>query len=583
MATRIATVSGDWNNTATWGGNPVPVTGDWAQINGDVVVTIPTGVSAACARVYIGLTNNSTGTSTLIINGTLTMDASGQVRIGDQTTASRDGILIMGPGGILNGAGSIYFNQGKLLSTATKANKATIGGTLAVTTLATGPKQYVDISHISWQCTGTIVFNLQNTLGAFTSQFIAADCVFSGNAAITIGSTDSPNSTPISLTRVDIREGIGGKQILLRRAAGGSATFAITDSTVYQTSGPYYIKPTTAAGLTVSGCVLFNTYILNDSASGGMTITSNLFSSNINTPSILQLTDAAVGSTITFNYFLGLDAGNNLRGLVPPISSGGSGTNTIHDNILDTPADATHDKGDLIVARGDTIPLDIRRNIVIHSGEIVVGGRVATWSLGMTIKNNTVAGTVAPADAVSGHLYDPEGLANTGTVNVANNLHLGNGAGADNSLNGSSSGADQTIAKSDYNNFYGVTNPYSATRLAITAGNTGKVVPGSGDTAHDPKFLDVTRRASKWNSIFGSGTNTDEAATTYLAGMNGYRGTPDFDQNGTVTPSVRSMIDWVRYGFSPTNLALRAAGDPADGSPDKGAMSVRTKCPVGAF
>lgn len=584
MATRVASVSGNWADTATWGGAAAPVSGDTAQINGDVVVTVATGTSAAALRIDMAQTNNSVGTATLIVNGTLTMDGSGQIRVGNISTANRDGILIMGPDGVINGAGSIYINQGKFLSTATRANKATIGGTIAITTLATGPKQYIDISHISFQTSGTLTFHLQNTLGVFTSQFVCSNCVFSANGAIIVGSTDSPNSTPISITNCDFREGAGGKQITIRRATGGAAAFTFSNNTIYQTAGPYYIKPTTSTGLTVSGNVFYNVYIQNDSASGGMTITGNLFASDINTPSILQLTDAGVGNTITYNYFLGLPTGNNLRGFIPPTSSGGSGTNTIQYNVLEGPSDATHDKPDLVVARGDTVPLDIRYNVIIYAGEVVVGGRVAAWSLTITDKNNTIAGTVPAADTSVGNIYTPEGTPNGGTMNIVNNLVYGNAKLGANTIGAPSSGT-QTIALSDYNNFYDFAVPYDQTAaLVITSGNTTKTVPAAHDTIYNPLFVDISRTAARWNLFFGSGTSDYEDCVTSLSGMNGYRGTPNFDQNGTQNGcTARQLVDWVRYGFSPSTLLLRAAGDPTDSSPDIGAMAVRTRHPVGCF
>lgn len=576
-ATRIASVSGNWADTATWGGSAAPVTGDWAQINGDITVTIPTGTSAACTRVYIGLTNNSSATATLVIEGTLTLDASGQLRIGDSTTASRDGILTFGPGGTLAGAGSIYFNQGKMMSTATQANPAKVTGSLALATLATGPKQYVDIANVSFQNTGTMAWNLQNTLGAFTSQFVAQNCVFSGNAAITVGSTDSPNTTVISIKNCDFREGTGGKSITLRRATGGAALFEFRSNTVWQTSGPYEIKPTTSAGLVVRGNVLHNVQLTDASTSGGMDVGDNFWSSTINTPTLWVASDAGVGSTYEYNYLLGLAAGDNLRGLIPT-GSGGSGTNTVRYNVMEGQSDATHDKPDLIVARGDSIPLAVTNNLVIWAGEVVSGGRVATWSNTLNIKNNTIADTTTYTSPGVGHIYVPEGYANTGTTNLASNLVLGVDDAGDITIDGSTSGAAQAVTSSDYGTFYRMAVPYNQTAsLTVSAGNTTKTVPAAHETADNPQFFDVTRNAARWNSIFGSGTATQEACAAYLAGLNGYRGTPNFDQNGTAAAyTPRQMLDWVAAGFSPTNLALRGSGDPADGSPDRGAMPVRT-------
>lgn len=46
MAARTASVTGNWNDTATWGGAAVPVSGDTVTINDGITVTIPTGYFA---------------------------------------------------------------------------------------------------------------------------------------------------------------------------------------------------------------------------------------------------------------------------------------------------------------------------------------------------------------------------------------------------------------------------------------------------------------------------------------------------------------------------------------------------------
>src|SRR6185436_11820585 len=192
-------------------------------------------------------------------------------------------------------------------------------------------------------------------------------------------------------------------------------------------------------------------------------------------------------------------------------------------------------------------------------------------------------GTISASLTDSGHMFTPEGTANTGTINIRSNMHLGNNKAAENSISGSSSGGAQTIAYSDYNNFYTVTVPYTAgAQLTITAGNTTKAVPGSHDTANNPQFFGQTRNISTWNALFGSGTATQAAAITYFLGLNGYRGTPNFDQQGTATVyTPGNALDWVAYGYSPTNLVFRGAGDPGDGTNDTGAMPVRS--PAGFF
>lgn len=75
-ATRVASVSGNWSNTATWGGAPVPTISDDVKVNPGITLTVD--VAAFCnALTYNAITTNSAvtilGTNTLSITGTLTM------------------------------------------------------------------------------------------------------------------------------------------------------------------------------------------------------------------------------------------------------------------------------------------------------------------------------------------------------------------------------------------------------------------------------------------------------------------------------------------------------------------------------
>jgi hypothetical protein len=65
MTTKTASVSGNWSNTATWGGAAVPVDGDAVVINSGVTVLLDVDQS--------GFTN---GLLSLVINGTLNVSPS---------------------------------------------------------------------------------------------------------------------------------------------------------------------------------------------------------------------------------------------------------------------------------------------------------------------------------------------------------------------------------------------------------------------------------------------------------------------------------------------------------------------------
>jgi len=70
MATRTASVSGDWSNTATWGGAAVPVAGDDVVINSAITVTID---DSAAATIDIG--SDSGANDAIVINGKLRVGA----------------------------------------------------------------------------------------------------------------------------------------------------------------------------------------------------------------------------------------------------------------------------------------------------------------------------------------------------------------------------------------------------------------------------------------------------------------------------------------------------------------------------
>ncbi len=84
--TRTASVTGDWSNTATWGGNPVPTALDDVIINNNVTVTVD--VAAACLSLTI---NGGTLPSTVTLSGTnsLTVTSSILINAGTGTNAHK--------------------------------------------------------------------------------------------------------------------------------------------------------------------------------------------------------------------------------------------------------------------------------------------------------------------------------------------------------------------------------------------------------------------------------------------------------------------------------------------------------------
>src|ERR1043165_3692053 len=67
-ATRTTSQSGNWSATTTWGGNPAPVAGDDAIVNGGFTVTVDLP-NAACLSIQLGGSTLGTGSGTIVFNG----------------------------------------------------------------------------------------------------------------------------------------------------------------------------------------------------------------------------------------------------------------------------------------------------------------------------------------------------------------------------------------------------------------------------------------------------------------------------------------------------------------------------------
>jgi len=106
FAPRVASVSGNWNNTATWGGQSVPVAGDTVTINSGITVSVT--ADAACDSLTF--TSGATNASNVNINSGVTLDVSGTVTIPRGDSGSDINTMAVGAG-TLN-AGSIAFTNG---------------------------------------------------------------------------------------------------------------------------------------------------------------------------------------------------------------------------------------------------------------------------------------------------------------------------------------------------------------------------------------------------------------------------------------------------------------------------------------
>jgi len=572
------TIGGAWNadiwtGTGCTGAGNYPIAGDTARING--ATTIPLGFDAAALSVTVGHANDAE----LIILGTLTTAGTGSLlKVGNGDL--KNGTLTLGPGSVTSIEDNLYFNNGTLqTSGTTRASPAIITGTGAFgSTGVTGPRQIVNISHLSFQLAGQVTFYLQDTTGlvAGASSFSAINTVWTPDNPVVIGQSDTPNTTPITFNDSDIRPP-GTASLAIQRASGGVAGYSFSHNTISNYDGAtatFKVYPQLSGGMSITGNVLFNSRIVLDSA-GNQTITDNFSAQSIIDKDLLLTGD---GSVIDRNYFLAYS--DNGGGITASASATTANPRYVRDNVFE--GNYIGDRGDFYLATGAQPETHVLRNILTVTAECAMSYDSPSYDGGgLILKNNTLAATLDPATSHGGHLYACETSGpSVGSKTFASNIYMGNGAGSVNDIVGSPSGYESEVLDySDYNSFYNVgAYAYSQNRLTITAGNTTKAIPGSYDVGLDPKFLDFppgweqSRGLARWNARFGSGTATKAAGIAYLLGINGYDPATK-TQKGTVSTYEPShLVEWVRYGYSPTNGVLRHAGDPADGNPTIGAM-----------
>jgi hypothetical protein len=126
-AQRTASVSGNWSNTATWGGSAVPISTDAVTINSGITVTVDVA-SAQCASITFAAVNAN---SVLTISGTNSLSLNGGALTMPQPAAGFTCTVNVGAGSVLGGSLSMAATT---ISAGTRTDIVTIStGTLTVT------------------------------------------------------------------------------------------------------------------------------------------------------------------------------------------------------------------------------------------------------------------------------------------------------------------------------------------------------------------------------------------------------------------------------------------------------------------
>jgi hypothetical protein len=201
-ANRTASVSGNWNATATWGGAAVPVAGDAVTINSGITVTVT--APAACASItFAAVATNSV----LTINGTNTLTVSGLISMPIPNTSRTCTINV--------NAGTVSCGSLTMSATTTTRN---------------------DVINIT---TGTMTVS-----GTLTSGTTGCRFVFTGAGTLDLNGTRSSSPAIVAVSGSTVKIGNG----TLTAAQFSAMTLPVGSNLVYSGAAAQTIYATTYLG-----------------------------------------------------------------------------------------------------------------------------------------------------------------------------------------------------------------------------------------------------------------------------------------------------------------------------------------------
>lgn len=583
--------SGNWSNTATWTGGVVPGDGDTVTVlhacNVDVnttvgaltgvgltisdathsgSVTVNQGITLTMASLTTSATGIALYSNTASITSTLTLEAGSTLVLNNNKISLGNGIAIT--------RGSAYF-----VTNGTAENRVNVTG-------ITGSKivngNIEGNNKINWNYTifdgiddGTNANKISGKGGA-NYGFNVKNCLFKNCGTWQFGvSTITPIDAPMDFQYNDFRN------ITTRTSSYSNAKVVFARITSSVITGINIIKDNSFAS--TGGEIVF--------VIRGGDCTGNIFYNVIATEKVAtsynnDFTGIAGYVATATNHFLfggglsvladslfGADVSNN-HGVNESNLTPSQGTLQIHGNVFDS--SGINDNPFII---GSYHNSEIYQNIWISGGSAIsLGLNVAPTGI-HNIKRNTFAGDSGTSNGFGLYFETTE---QTGTVNAASNLFYDVNSGSNNAVRADTGIGTDVLDYTDYNVFWpnGVLDRYNG--ITITDKTEG-VDAGFGlyDTEANPNFVDSTRTIGTFDTSLG-GAGTRANFFTELLKKNG------FDINGDIAVynsayNIADAITHIRAGFTPTNAALRGAGDPADSSPDIGAVTVSNTAPATTY
>lgn len=556
FAQRVASVSGNWNSTATWGGAAVPTNAQTVTINAGVSVTVT--AAAVCSTLQINNSNGNNVNTTLTINSgnTLTVGATGTgaVTIGSATAMGNGnsnttslvvsgnlvcGAIAQSPGARTAGVGgdgrtNLTINSTGIVTATGNVTGTSVNGTGSLTASA------------SLIFSGAGVLNVTGTLSPTVFTPSTGTVNYNGTGAQTITNYPYYNlSISSARTTSDVTfagsTNIGGNLTISSTSTTGEILFNTTGTgRTFNITGDYIQTGNSCEFGLGSGSSTIN-LSGNFQKTGGYMVTTtavNAVFNMVGTTQTMQSTGGTVikwmdfniasGSLVTlagaFNY-----SGGTTDGAVFTVLSGGTlncGANNVVSSNVSTFSLASGGTLGIgssagIVSSGATgnIQTTTRSfsaggNYVYNGGIAQAAGTALPATIGsLTVTNNSVL-TLPSVKVVTNNFSITAGSSvNLGTFShTAGTLTLG-GSGTPNGSHGS------TTSSATYkNNTYfaatsGIVTVGSSTCAAMTAAISGTTAVCTGGSTN--LAVAITGGVSPFTVVYSGGT-----INSYTSGTN---------------------------------------------------------------
>lgn len=410
--TRTATASGNWNSTATWGGQSVPTSANAVVINNGVVVTVTANAAAASIDFAVG-TNTNTGIT--VSNGqTLSVTGAITLRSANNNPVTR---FISGAGTVNAGSLSIGNNTQPNNTNATRIHRLNlsvgtfnVGNVLVISRIGTQTSR-VGNGFLSIE-SGTV--NVSGTITTQNANAINVSTVALGTGSPTLNLTTT--ETPITTTG----------------AGTHTYTFNTTGATVrYTRSGNQNIYGTNYHHLSLlNGST--KTFSANTATIGG-----NLLFDGVTSTLLRSLT---IGGNVTFEGAYNVTLGAFTHNVGGNWSKNGWGAHTVTGSTINFTGASSelngvhwqHNYNNISVSKtaGQTLGVNLGSELVIAGNFTLASGNYNQGTTNSVITGNWInnGGTVVSSAGII--RMNGSGTTIGGTASTTfSNLTINNNAG----------------------------------------------------------------------------------------------------------------------------------------------------------